>query len=540
MLGMMQKHQLLISSILTYAETAYPEQSIVSLEQDGSEHHVRFADFARRTRQLANALRAMGVQPGDVVGTLAWSSSRHMELYFAITGIGAVCNTINFRLFKTQLVHILDTGGARVVFVDADLLDGTLEALAEAPGVHTVVWMAPAGAAPREPAPIPGKTVLDYEDLLAGSSDDLAWPEFDEDSASLMCFTSGTSGAPKGVVYSHRAIVLQCLSISGRNALDIGSDDVMMPVVPLFHVNGWGHPFVAAMNGAKLVLNGRDSGGATLARLIRTHGVTTAAGVPTIWKALEQHLQETGETLPTLGSIRCGGSACSRQMIDYFSRVHDVALSQGWGMTETASTFTLTMRKTDKAMQGALDEAIVPDLHGRPVFGCDLRIVDEAGAPLPNDGEVTGDLQIRGHWVASGYLGSDETPMSPDGWFRTGDVARVFPNGYIQIVDRKKDLIKSGGEWISSQELEYHVQNMAGVKSASVIAIPDSKWGERPLLVVCNAGEGGPDAAQIRDELSRKVAKWWIPERIEFRSELPTTASGKVQKNILREEYADG
>ena len=538
MQGLMMDRPLLVSALIDYAAALHGDAQIVSRSGEGALHRYAYRDSRARIGRLANALYALGVRPGERLATLAWNGYRHFELYYGISGIGAVCHTINPRLFDDQIVYIVNHAEDRYLFVDPDLVP-LLERLAgRLPRVEGYVVLTD-----REHLPDSPLQLLSYEQLLEGRSETNDWPSFDERSACSLCYTSGTTGNPKGVLYSHRSAVLHSYSLLTTGDRGLGPDTVMMPVVPLFHVNAWGLPYALPLVGGSFVFPGPRLDGASLFELIETEGVTDAWGVPTVWLGLLDEVRRRGArfTFTSLRSMIIGGSAAPRSLIEAFEAL-GVNVIHGWGMTEMSpvgSTAVLTpaMRRLPRAQQ--IERKIK---QGRPLFGVEMKIVAEDGQPLAHDGEARGELLVRGPTVTSGYYNDPQAnreAFDADGWFRTGDVASIDPEGFLAIVDRSKDVIKSGGEWISSIELENAALSHPGVAEAAVIGVSHPRWGERPLLLVRRSDAEPPvDAAGLREFLAGKVAKWWLPDAVEFVAELPHTATGKLQKTALRQCYA--
>ena len=523
--ALMMERPLLISDLLMHADTWHGDAQVVSVDSAAKASRSDYRTLHRRARQLARALLALDVMPGTRVATLAWNDSRHLELYFAVPGIGAVCHTINPRLATAQIAWIIEHAQDDIVFYDAGFR-GIVDAVKPAcPAVRHWIELGEAGAGD-DP----------YEALFADGNDDYQWPAFDERSAASLCYTSGTTGDPKGVLYSHRSTLLHAGAICLPDSFCIGARDVIMPVVPMFHVNAWGLPYVAAMTGAALVLPGPQLDGASLVGLMERESVTLAAGVPTVWQRVLTHLRGGVPRPPALERIVIGGSAAPPAMVEAFENDLGVRVLHAWGMTESSPLGVVNVPR--RATEG-----VAPELRraqqlkqGRPPFGIDLKIVDTDGATLPHDGAAQGELLLRGHWVTGGYY-RNETPQLRDGWFPTGDIATIDADGFMAITDRVKDVIKSGGEWISSIELENAAAGCPGIAEAAVIAMPDAQWGERPLLVIVPAAgstlQGDDVLAWLRDRLPR----WWLPERVEFTDELPHTATGKVSKLELRKRY---
>jgi acyl-CoA synthetase (AMP-forming)/AMP-acid ligase II len=530
--GTMMNRPLLVSSILRHADAVYGDTEVVSATADGQVHRLTYADIHRRARQLAGALLSLGVKAGDRVGTLATSSHRHLELYYGVGGMGAVCHTINPRLSIEQIAYIINHAEDGHIFVDAPFLAVARDLMPRCPGVKGWIVLAEAGRSAAVGAP----DLIGYEDLLQRCGPDFVWPELDERAAAGLCYTSGTTGDPKGVLYSNRSTVLHAMTMALPGALCVSPRDTVMPVSPMFHVMAWGLPYCAPAMGAKLVLPGTTVDPAGLYRLCETEGVTIAAAVPTIWLGLVAYLAEHRARLTTLRRVLTGGVACPRELIVALAD-HDVEIVHAWGMTETSplGTASRTTRRHD--LLSTDQRAAVQAKQGRPMFGVEIKVVDGAGNDVPRDGVTFGDLLVRGPWVAEHYFKRQDDDSWRDGWFVTGDVATIDGEGYMQITDRAKDLIKSGGEWISSIELEKPAVAHPAVKEAAVIAVPHLKWGERPLLIV--APKTGMRVT--RDELLAlyvgKVAKWCAPDDVVFVDELQRSATGKLQKSALRAAY---
>lgn len=534
--GQMMDQPLLISSLLKHAETYHGDSEIVSRTVEGPIHRYTYRDAAKRSRQLANALAALEVKPGECVGTLAWNGYRHYEIYYAVSGSGAVCHTVNPRLFAEQIAYIINHAEDRVLMFDLSFLPVVEQIAAELSTVKHFVLMTDRA---HMPAATSIENLLCYEDLVNSHSDQYEWPEFDENTASSLCYTSGTTGNPKGVLYSHRSTVLHAYASSLPDSLDISAEGAVMPVVPMFHVNGWGLPYSCTLNGAKLVLPGPKMDGVNLYELIESEQVTMTAGVPTVWMMLLQHCEKNHLKMRSLKRVIVGGSAAPESMIDKLAE-HGAELRQLWGMTELSPCGTTS---TPKFKHRGADEQTLRNLHtkqGRPIFGVQIRIVDDEGKALPHDGVAFGNLQVKGPWVLGQYFRRDQDDShTPDGWFNTGDVVTIDPDGYMKITDRTKDVIKSGGEWISSIELENILVGHPAVAEAAAIGVFHPKWDERPLMVVVLK----PGCSASRDELiafyEGKIAKWWTPDDVAFVDELPHTATGKLQKMKLREMFKD-
>jgi 3-(methylthio)propionyl---CoA ligase len=532
--GLMMKMPLMISSLIRHADQYHGDTEIVSRLAEGGIHRYTYSEAHKRARQLANALTALGVKPSDRVATLAWNNHRHFELYYAISGIGAICHTINPRLFPDQIVYIINHAEDGYVFTDLTFVPLVEKLAAQCKAVKGYVVMTGSAHMPKSTLP----NLLCYEDLVNEHSDDLEWPEFDEDTASSLCYTSGTTGNPKGVLYSHRSTLLHTLAACLPDSIGLSAQDVVLPVVPMFHVNAWGTPYTAPLAGAKLVFPGPGLDGASLYALFEQEKVTYTAGVPTIWLGLLQHLQQNKLKFSTLKRATIGGSACPPAIIRAFQEDYGVHIIHGWGMTETSPLGTVNHFKAKHAGWSKEKKLELQTKQGRPLFGVELKIIDAEGKELPRDGKAFGDLMIRGHWVNNRYYRGEGSNLR-DGWFPTGDVATLDPDGYIQITDRSKDVIKSGGEWISSIELENIAVGHPAVAEAAVISARHPKWDERPLLIIVK--KEGKDVS--REELLKfydgKIAKWWLPDDVVFVDNLPHTATGKLLKTKLRDDFRD-
>jgi 3-(methylthio)propionyl---CoA ligase len=531
--GLMMDKPLLISSLLDYAAKYHGGTEIVSRTVEGPIHRYTYADAEIRAKKLAKALQTLGIQAGDRVATLAWNGYRHYELYYGVSGMGAVCHMVNPRLFAAQIAYIMNHAEDTLVFADLTFL-ALLEEIA--PDVGTVkgfVIMTDEANMPETARP----NVYCYETLLAVQDADYDWPQFDELTASSMCYSSGTTGNPKGVLYSHRSTVLHAWAAATPDMLNIAARDTVMPVVPMFHVNAWGLPYTATMVGAKLVMPGLKMDGESIHELIDTESVTFSAGVPTVWLGLLDYLEKSGKTVPSFERCVIGGSATPRAMIIDMEEKYDVHVLHAWGMTEMSPLGTVNWPKHGMENETDAERIGRRVKQGRPCYGVDMKIVNDANESLPEDGEAFGELKARGFWVCSEYYRGEGESHDADGWFATGDVSTIDADGYMQITDRSKDVIKSGGEWISSIELENIAVGHPGVFEAAVVGIAYPKWDERPLLVVVR-NEG---STVTREELlayyGDKVAKWWIPDDVTFVDELPHTATGKLLKMELRARF---
>lgn len=538
MLGLMMGKPLLISSILQHGAEVYGQQEIVSRSVEGDLHRYSYSQAHLRAQRLANVLKKFGLEHGDRIATLAWNGYRHFEIYYAVSGFGAVCHTINPRLHPSQIAYILNHAEDRYLFVDLtfmpliEAVHGQLESL------RGVVVMTDRAHMPE--SKIPG--LLCYEELLADSSEDFAWPEFDENTASSLCYTSGTTGHPKGVLYSHRSTVLHSLVVALPQVMNFSEKATVLPVVPMFHVNAWGIPYATPFTGTKLVNPGPKLDGDSLWDLMETEGVTASAGVPTIWLDLLRAMRDHGRAPEKLEFVVIGGAAVPKSMVRAFEEDFGIEVRQGWGMTETSPVGTINVIKQSHLNLPADERHEVQIKQGRKLFGVDLKIVDDNGDALPHDGQAQGELKISGPWVCSAYFKQESAEDRPgdlwkDGWFSTGDVATIDSDAYVQITDRVKDMIKSGGEWISSIDLENAATGHPGVAMAAVIGVRHEKWDERPLLLIVPKEDAKPDPVSIRDYLSSQVVKWWLPDDIIFVESLPLGATGKILKNRLREEY---
>jgi len=537
MQGLMMDQPLTISALLIFAEQNHGDAEIVTRTVEGPIHRYTYRDAARRSRQLAMALRRLGVKDGERVGTLAWNTHRHFELYYGVSGMGAVLHTINPRLFPDQIAYIVGHADDTYVFFDLTFLPLIEQLAPKLSGVRGFVAMTDRAHMPQSAV----RNLLCYEDLLAAEDGSFTWPVLDENAASSLCYTSGTTGNPKGVVYSHRSTVLHSWAVCMPDAMGLSTTSVILPVVPMFHVNAWGLAYAAPMCGAKLVLPGAGLDGERLCEMLRTEGVTFTAGVPTVWLALLAHMEAKPESRPTaLKTVLIGGSAAPRSMLETFEQIYGIEALHAWGMTEMSPIGVvgrLLAKHAGWPRERRLDQQAK---QGRAVFGVEMKIVDDSGATLARDGKAFGNLKVRGPWIAKSYFrGEGGAILDGDGWFDTGDVATIDADGYMQITDRSKDVIKSGGEWISSIELENVAIGFPGVAEACVIGVPHEKWGERPLLLaICKPGQT-IDTQALLAYFDGKVAKWWRPDQALVVTELPHTATGKLLKAKLRDQYRD-
>ena len=532
----MMQQPLLISSLLTHAERHHGEQEVVSRRVEGDLHRTTYRELAARSRRMANALAALGVKFGDRVATLAWNGYRHMELYYAASGSGAVLHTLNPRLHPDQVVWIADHAEDQILFFDLTFLPLVEAVASRVKTIKAFVLMTDRAHMPAS-SKIPN--LLCYEALVADSSDRFEWPQFDENTASSLCYTSGTTGNPKGALYSHRSTLLHTYAAALPDALDCSARDTILPVVPMFHVNAWGLPYVACMVGAKLVFPGPFLDGKSLHELFESERVTVSAGVPTVWQGLLAHVEANDLKFSTMRRTVIGGSACPPAMMRAFQQRYDVQVLHAWGMTEISPLGTVCTLKPKHDRLSTDERMAVQAKQGRAVFGVDMKIVDADGKELPHDGKASGELLVRGPWVIASYFKGEGGDPLADGWFPTGDVASIDADGYMQITDRSKDVIKSGGEWIGSIDLENVAMAHPAVAMAACIGARHPKWDERPLLVVVRK----PGAELTREELLKfydgKIAKWWTPDDVVFVDAIPLGATGKMQKNKLREQFAE-
>ena len=532
MQGLMQSYPLTLVHLFERAERLFGDKSIVTAGPGGLDR-TTYGDWAERTRRLGGVLDSLGISADGRVGTFAWNTARHLELYFAAPCSGRVLHTLNIRLFPEQLQFVADHAGDEVIFADRSLLKLLWPLIDELPSVkHVVVMDDGAGEVPDD------ERILDYEELLA-AAEPVDFHVADEDSAAAMCYTSGTTGNPKGVVYSHRSTVLHSLGALAADTLAVSERDTILPVVPMFHANAWGLAQAGLLAGSSFVLPGPDLSPRAIATLMESERVTLAAGVPTIWMGVLDELD--GRDISALERIVCGGSAVPRSLSEAYREKTGLPILQAWGMTETSPLASVARLRSTLLDRDESEKADVRATVGVPTPLVDVRIVSpETDQEQPWDGESRGELQCAGPWIAAGYFGGDgAAQFTDDGWLRTGDVAVISPDGYIKLVDRTKDLVKSGGEWISSVELENEIMAHPKVKEAAVIGIRDDKWGERPLA--CVVPEPGADlkADDIRAFLDGRVAKWWVPESIEFIEEVPKTSVGKFSKKTLREQFSE-
>ncbi|PWF43955.1 3-(methylthio)propionyl-CoA ligase [Massilia glaciei] len=536
LMGQMMSQPLLISSIIEFAARHYGGTEIVSRRVEGDLHRYTYRDCHQRSRRMAHALGGLGVAMGERVATLAWNGYRHMELYYAVSGSGLVLHTLNPRLHPEQIAYIVNHAEDQVLFFDLTFLP-----IIEAISAHCKTVKAFVLMADRERMPQETKIakLLCYEDLIASSSDDYAWPVFDENSAASLCYTSGTTGNPKGALYSHRSTVLHAYGSAMPNALNVSSRDTVLPVVPMFHVNAWGLPYSVLLSGAKMVYPGAALDGKSLYELFESERVTFSAGVPTVWLGLVNHALQNDLKFSTFRRTVIGGSACPPAMMDTFIDKLGVEVIHAWGMTEMSPLGTAGVLQSKHLDLPVEAQRKVLQKQGHCVYGVDMKIVDDAGVELEWDGSTYGHLLVKGPWVISGYYKNEGGDVLQDGWFPTGDVATIDPDGYMQITDRSKDVIKSGGEWIGTIDIESIAMAHPAVLQAACIGVAHPKWAERPLLLVVRRPGHEVAAAALLDFFEGKIAKWWTPDDVVFIEALPLGGTGKIQKNKLREQFKD-
>ena len=533
--GQMMTCPLLISSLIDHAARYHGSTAIASVETNGAIARTNWSEVAENSRRLASALGRLGLAEGDRCATIAWNNRRHLEIYFGVSGGGYVCHTINPRLFPEQLAYIINHAEDRVLFIDETFVPIVEGIRGELSKLEHIVLMGPRND--DAAAKLPGLEF--YDDLVADGDAGHEWPALDEGAASSLCYTSGTTGNPKGVLYSHRSTLLHTMSVSLPDSLGLSAKDIMLPVVPMFHVNAWGTPYAGAMVGCSMVMPGPGLDGDSLVKLIDSERVTVALGVPTIWHGLLAAAKASGSGLPSLKRNVVGGSACPPSMIATFRDEYDVETIHAWGMTEMSPVGTVNQPLRRHLDLDAAAQAKLRENQGRPPFGVELRLVDGKGAELATDGVSQGDLMVRGHFIIGNYFLAEEDSTLVDGWFPTGDVATIDPEGYMTVKDRSKDIIKSGGEWISSVELENIAISHPDLADAAVIGVEHPKWDERPLLVAVKAEGGDPSKGELLSYFDGKVANWQKPDDVVFVETLPRNATGKVLKNKLREEFGD-
>lgn len=535
MLGNMMFQPLLISSMIEHAGRYHADTEVISKNTDTSITVTNWGEIHQNSKRFANALQQLGLAQGDRVATIAWNNHRHLESWYAISGSGLVCHTINPRLFPEQLIFIINDAADRVVLFDKTFVPLIKAVKALLTSVEHFICLDAADPAVREAIP----EVQFYDDLIAGQNADFEWPIIDENSASSLCYTSGTTGNPKGVLFSHRSTVLHSYAIILPDSLNVSAADIMLPVVPMFHVNAWGTPYAAAMVGCTLVLPGPGLDGASLVNLIDTYQVSVALGVPTIWQGLIAAANQSGSKLESLKRNVVGGSACPPTMLRAFKEQFNCETIHAWGMTEISPLGTANQLKSKHLHLSDEEKLQIRLSQGRPPFGVDLRLTDtEKGThEIERDGQTTGNLQVKGHWVISHYFGKEESALTADGWFDTGDIATLDQDGFMKLSDRSKDLIKSGGEWISSVELENIAMGHPEIAMAAVIAAQHPKWDERPVLIAIKKPGSQLSETDLLEYYADKVAKWQIPDRVVFVDAIPLSGTGKMLKKDLRELY---
>ena len=535
----MMDEPLTVTAIMRHGTSIFAEHEVVTATEDGTRRR-SYAEVGRRAAKLAGALRRLGVHGDQRVGTLMWNNAEHLEAYLAVPSMGAVLHTLNLRLDPGQLGYIAEHAGDYAIIVDATLIPLLARVLPGTTSIrHVIVTASPGRAAPADPAALAGdgRTVHAYEDLLAAEPEDFDWPALDERSAAAMCYTSGTTGNPKGVVYSHRSAYLHSLSVCLGNTFALSERDRVLPVVPMFHANAWGLPYAAVLAGADLIMPDRFLQAGPLVRLIEAERATLAGAVPTIWTDVLRHVREHGGDLSSLRLVPCGGSAVPHALQEAYESELGVRILHAWGMTETSPLASVAH---PPAVAPASQEWHYRDSQGRVVCLVEARLAGEGGALLPSDGKAVGEVEVRGPTITGSYYKDDDPEKFHDGWLRTGDVGSIDPRGYITLTDRAKDVIKSGGEWISSMELENLLMAHADVAEAAVIGVPDQRWGERPLAAIVLRSGASVTAADLREFLSGRVPRWQVPERWSFISEVPKTSVGKFAKTRMREAFARG
>ena len=529
----MQHHPLTISEILRYAVGVHGDRGVSTATGDGF-RHASYLQIGQQAARLANALRRLGVDSDQRVATFMWNNQEHLVAYVAIPSMGAVLHTLNIRLFPEQIEFVAREAEDQVVIADISLAAILAPVLPTMETVHTVIVV---GSGDLGPFTASGKRVLRYDEVIAAESDEFDWPNVDENSAAAMCYTSGTTGNPKGVVYSHRSSYLHSMAVCGGNGMGLSFSDKALPIVPMFHANAWGLPYAALMAGADIVLPDRFMDAKSLVNLIETQRPTVTGAVPTIWNDVMNYLEsEPGHDISSLRLVACGGSAVPVSLMQTFEQRYGVQIRQLWGMTETSPMATLAW-----PVPGTPEDKVwdVRATQGRPMCGVTARIVDDHGAVLPNDGVAVGELEVCGPWITGSYYRNTDPSKFASGWLRTGDVGRIDPMGYITLTDRAKDVIKSGGEWISSVDLENTLIAHPLVREAAVVGVPDERWQERPLAAVVLHDGVDVTPSELREFLADKVVRWWVPERWTFIAEIPRTSVGKYDKKTIRARYAD-
>jgi 3-(methylthio)propionyl---CoA ligase len=533
--GLMMDQPLLISAIIEHAEAQFANTQIVSRETHGAVYRYTIADCSARSKKLANALAELGLSPSCAVATLAWNNRRHLEIYYGVSGSGRIIHTCNPRLHIDQLAYIINHAEDRLLFFDATFAPLVSALAARCPNIEAWICMSDAQ---HMPALEGVANLVCYEDFIAPCSEKFSWPQFDEHAGAIICYTSGTTGNPKGVLYSHRSIVLNAMMQCLPGCLCLSIREAILPVVPMFHINAWCIPYGAFVSGAKLVLPGPRLDGASLYELMESEAVTVSAGVPTVWLALLQYTEQHALRFSTLKRVVSGGSAVPAALIAKFDERYGVEVRQGWGMTETAAVATIGTLDREQLQWSPAERHALAARGGKSVFGVEIKVVDEEGKTLPRDGKSQGELMVRGQWIVSAYYKSESSPLV-DGWFPTGDIATIDASGVMQIRDRVKDLIKTGGEWISSIDLENTCIAHPSVAGAAVIGVKHPKWQERPLLFIVRKPGCSLESDEILAFLAERVTRWWVPEQVIFLESLPVGGTGKVQKAALRQQYGN-
>ncbi|WP_396903379.1 long-chain fatty acid--CoA ligase [Mycolicibacterium sp.] len=529
----MQNWPLTITAILRHACGVNGDRTVATACGEGRYRTISYRELGAQAAQLAHALRGLGVDGDQRVGTFMWNNTEHLAAYLAVPAMGAVLHTLNIRLSAEQIAYIANEAADSVVIVDGSVVPLLAPVLPLLETVHTVIVVGDGDV-----EGLQGVTVVRWDELLATQPTEFDWPEIDENAAAAMCYTSGTTGNPKGVVYSHRSSYLHALNTCTANALDVSCGDTVLPIVPMFHANAWGLPYAALMAGANVVMPDRFMDGASLINLIETQRPTLAGAVPTIWNDVMHRLEKNpGHDISSLRLVACGGSAVPLSLMKTFEETYGVHIQQAWGMTETSPLATVA-----KPLPGVSEERQweMRVSQGRPMCGVEVRVVDDEGVPLPTDGEAVGELEVRGPWITGSYYLGRDAEKFDSGWLRTGDVGVIDPQGYVTLTDRAKDVIKSGGEWISSVELENHLIAHPAVLEAAVVGVPDERWQERPLAVVVLNEGASAEPAELREFLADKVVRWWLPERWTFIEQVPRTSVGKYDKKTIRARHADG
>ncbi|MCB1263331.1 MAG: fatty acid--CoA ligase [Mycobacterium sp.] len=534
MLSTMQDSPLTVSEILRYAVNVHGDRTVTTATGNGF-RQATYREVGRQAARLANALRGLGIDGDQRVATFMWNNQEHLEAYVAVPSMGAVLHTLNIRLFPEQIEFIAYEAQDRVVIVDMSLVPILAPVLSGMETVHTVIAVGSGDIGPLEAS---GKRVVRYHELTSTESDEFDWPVIDENSAAAMCYTSGTTGNPKGVVYGHRSSYLHSMAVCSGNGMGLSFADKALPIVPMFHANAWGLPYAALMAGADLVLPDRFMDAESMVHLIETQRPTVAGAVPTIWNDVMNYLdRQPGHDISSLRLVACGGSAVPVSLMQAFEERHGVQIRQLWGMTETSPMATLAWPAPGTPPERQWE---IRATQGRPMCGVEARIVDDEGAALPNDNVAVGELEVRGPWITGSYYRNTDPSKFSSGWLRTGDVGRIDAQGYITLTDRAKDVIKSGGEWISSVELENTLIGHPQVLEAAVVGVPDQRWQERPLAAVVLQAGATVTPAQLRDFLADKVVRWWLPERWTLVDEIPRTSVGKYDKKTIRARYSEG